>query len=126
MVDTLPHGPEFGNVDTETVTIQSGNAFSDAVEHRRKMVAGFIFPASMTSGSFNIDVSVDGGNTWHTLTDSSGSAVTVSVSTGDYVSLHDIDGLPGGLADFPHFRLSGGSAEGAERTITAVMGWVPR
>jgi hypothetical protein len=97
-----------------TRTVASGGTTSDPIDMRGRTLLGVHVP-TITSGTFEIEGSLDGTN-WATVKDTSGSAVAQwATSPGGFIC--DADALAR-LVGIPHVRFKCGASQGADRTIT--------
>lgn len=103
-------------IQRQTLTIVSGQTVSTQAFTASNFVAfGMQLPATMTSTVMTFQVSADDGTTYQDLYDALGTtkiSMTVAASRS-----YD---LPAELAAWDHFKLVGGSAEGADRAIVVI------
>ena len=93
----------------ETATVSS------AEDGRGFGLAGLALPADLTSTTIGLQISVDDGDTWLDVYDSTGALLSFTVAPGIYVALpiYALPGIPGQV------RLTLGSAEADAREILA-------
>ncbi len=111
----MPSLGQFPPIEVVTsVAIANGQTVSDAVDLGGLRPIALVTPAALTGTSFTFQSSVD-GTTFVPVYDSSGSQVSVTVSTSRFVVLS-----PTSFAGVRHLKVVSGSAEGAARTIQIV------
>lgn len=98
---------------TRDVAIANGGTSSDPINLGDFYLCGLYTPSALTSTSLGFQAS-DDGITYSTMYDSTGTAISATVSTSRFVVLN-----PSTFAGVRFLKLTC-SAEGAARTITAV------
>ncbi len=101
--------------DSQSITIQSGQAESSAINCTNGSLAGLIFPATMTNSSLALRASLD-NVTYYDVYDSTGVPVKISVQAGKLIAFNPAD-----FCGLPYMKLLGASNEGALRTIQALL-----
>lgn len=99
---------------TQTLTILSGQTSSDAFAANNTVAFGLVTPAAITSTTVTFTVSAD-GTTFQALYDSTG-ATQISMA----VAASRAYDLPAALTGFKAFKIVGGSAEGADRSLAVI------
>lgn len=111
----MPSLGQFPPIEVVTsVAIANGQTVSDAVDLGGLRPIALVTPAALTGTAFTFQASVD-GSTYVAVYDSSGSAVSVTVSTSRYIVLS-----PTTFAGIRFLKVVSGSAEGGARTIQVV------
>lgn len=67
------------------VTISNGTSLSLAIPVGQQVPIGVAMPAGWDAAVLTFQVSVDGGNTWLELTDTSGAAISYTVAASRYI-----------------------------------------
>lgn len=99
-----------------TVTIPASGTTSPAIDVGEFLVAGIVCPAALTSLAFTFQGAVSEDGPYRTLTNSSGTDLTVTVAPSDHVCIE-----PQTLAGTVWLKIVGGSAEAADREITLIL-----
>jgi hypothetical protein len=97
------------------IDVSESATVSNALDMRGKTLVGLIMPAALTSTSITFTGS-DDNVTFRALTNTSGTALTVTVSASKHICI-----VPADFASVRWLKLIMGSSEGADRTIIAVM-----
>lgn len=98
------------------VTAAAGATHTSNIDCRGFALVAVATPAALTSTTGALQTSLDGGLTWLPVYDREGSAITLALAASRYIALSPAEVAGLGLA-----RLSLGTAEAAERTITFVV-----
>lgn len=98
------------NVIQQDITWSSGSSTVE-FELNGSKLAGVIFPATMTSTTLDVELSLDGGTTWDKVYDNVGTKISMAVQDGIvYLAPTDSYFLEGDI------RFNG-SSEGADRSL---------
>lgn len=104
----------------QTVTISSGGTTSAAIDtgllstHSKTQLVGISFPATMTSTAMTFTAASTSGGTYTTVKEVGGASnYSITVSASSRIPLD-----PRVFVACPFIKCVGGSAEGAERTLT--------
>jgi hypothetical protein len=97
------------------IDVSEDNDLSNALDLRGKVLVALVMPATITSTVITFSGSTD-GTTYNTITNTSGVALSCTVSASRHVCIVPID-----FASIRFLKLVMGSAELADRTIIAVM-----
>ena len=81
------------------------------------LLAGIIFPATMTGSTVTFDFATD-NSTWVDVVETDGTEVSYTVSAGNIVR---VDPSGWAFASSGYIRITSGSAEAADRKITLVF-----
>lgn len=105
-----------GGLRQTEFTIANGATVSDALELNGGTLVGLQIPVAMTGATLAIQCSLDGGATWFAVKDAAGTAKTVVANATGFYKFPpaDFDGIY-------WLRFVSSSAEGADRTLTAVF-----
>ena len=68
-----------------TVTIASSGTTSQAIDVGEWLIAGIVTPAALTGVAFTFTGALTEGGTYRPLVDSSGAAISVTVSADDHI-----------------------------------------
>jgi hypothetical protein len=101
---------------TRPVTIASGQTTSAAVAIGDGVPVGLQTPAALTGTAITFQGSCDDGATYAPLYDSSGSVVSITVSTSRLIAIEGLYFVP-----CTHIKLVSGSSEAADRALVLVM-----
>lgn len=96
-----------------TATIASGQTTSPEVDLGGSTLVGLFMPAAFTGTAITFTTAATTGGTFVAVYDSSGNAISATVSTSRYVALS-----PTTFAGLRFIKLVSGSSEGGNRTIT--------
>lgn len=99
-----------------TVTIASSGTTSQAVDVGEWLIAGIVTPAALTGITMTFTGALTEGGTYRPLRDSSGTAISVTVSPDDHILIE-----PQTFAGVSWIKLVSGSTEAAAREITLVL-----
>ena len=99
-----------------TVTIASSGTTSQAIDVGEWLIAGIVTPAALTGVAFTFTGALTESGTYRPLVDSTGAAISVTVSADDHVLIE-----PQTFAGVSWIKLVSGSAEAAAREITLVL-----
>lgn len=112
-------GSDYNQPKRETVTtvIANGETVSSAIDITGKTLIGLIFP-TMTRVAMTLQGSIDGTN-YKEIKNSSGSALSFTIASNTHIvlSTDNFQNLPATSIKL----VATGGAEGAERTITAIL-----
>lgn len=109
-----PDGVPLGSLVTAVATILNGNTVSTVVSVAGKMIAGIDLGATLTSVALGIKNSADGIN-FRDAYDNTGTKLSWTVAGARFLKFDPP------LLGYNQIQLVGGSAEGADRTLTVVM-----
>lgn len=98
-----------------SVTISSGGSTSNEATLQGKRIAAIIMPAAFTGANLTFQASID-GSTWYDIYNSSGSQVTCTVGTDQWIAISPQD-----FAGVSRLKVVSDDTEAAERTITLVV-----
>ena len=97
------------------ITVPNGGTKSSIVDGRGHILVAISTPASLTSTTATVQVSLDGGTTWLAATDPDGSPITITLAASRYIAV-PVATMP---AVNGMLRLVLGSAEAAARSLHA-------
>lgn len=97
-------------------TILSGAAISGGIDLVGLHLFGVVFPAAMTGTTVALQASFDDGTTWHPVVDSTGAAVSITVTASSLAYLDPVI-----TAALPMIRLVSASTEADARTLQLIL-----
>jgi hypothetical protein len=101
---------------TVAANIANGQTTSQAIDIRDYMAGSYKTPAALTSTTITFHVSVDGA-TFSALSNET----TDTAATSQTVAVSKQYSIPAAVFNYNFFKLVGGSAEGAARSITVAL-----
>lgn len=104
------------HIETVTDTISGGSQISGGARVKGKVAIGVVIPASTEGTNLDLEVSFDGGSSWHSVFAGDGTQKQVQAADGGYNPL-DSDYGPA----LEHVRLNADTNQTGDTTLTWVF-----